>query len=181
MHLSLDTILNLIVAVLLVGTMVFAYVLNNRLKKLRSNKEEVDAAILRFDQSVTRAEETIVFLRDVSSKSYSSLSETVQQAQSLRDEISFMLERGEGLAQSLDDKIRITRRDLTPGQPLPPTPEKPAQQGTAHNTNTINNNSEEDRIMALLKQREGAHKHEEPKKPTTKAEESLMNMLRTAR
>lgn len=181
MHLSLDTILNLIVAALLVGTMIFAYVLNNRLKKLRSNKEEVDSAILRFDQSVTRAEETIVFLRDVSGKSYTSLSETVQKAQALRDEISFMLERGEGLAQSLDDKIRMTRRDLVSDHPKPSPALKPNLQSEAHNANMKNENGDEDRILALLKQRENTHKSEMPQKPVTKAEESLMDMLRTAR
>lgn len=183
MHISLDTTLNLIVAALLIGTMIFAYLLNSRLKKLRSNKDEVDSAILRFDQSVRRAEDTIVFLRDVSGKSYNSLSETVQKAQALRDEISFMLERGEGLAQSLDDKIRMMRREVGLSRDAAPAVERPTTQ--PHTQSPANapqgDAGDEDRIMALLKMREKHNKQEGPSKPVTKAEESLMDMLRTAR
>lgn len=180
MNFNLDVVLNLLVLVFLIIAIIYAGILNYRLKKLRSNKDEVDMAIIRFDQAVSKADESITYLKDISGKSYNALLESIHKSQALRDELLFLLERGNELANKMEIQIRQTRKE-TNVQP---------HQSSSDNTTFLENSSEEDRVLRILKtsqEKEEAQIHIVPSakkgtfKPNSKAEESLLDMLKAAR
>lgn len=182
MRLDIDLALNLLVLVFLIVAILYAGILNYRLKKLRSNKDEVDMAIIRFDQAVQKAEESISHLKDISGKSYNALLESIHKAQALRDELFFLLERGDTLANKMEMQIRQSRKETTPQN----------QQSLLGQTNPeqIQSTPEEDNILKML--RSSQEKEDAQIKvmsstkkgtfsPHSKAEESLLDMLRSAR
>ena len=180
MNWNLDLTLNLLVLVFLIVAIFYAGILNYRLKKLRSNKDEVDMAIIRFDQAVSKADESISYLKDISGKSYNALLESIQKSQALRDELFFLLERGDELANKMEIQIRQTRKETTPQ----------SQQQPIENSKFLEDSPEEDRIMRILKtsqEKEEAQIHivqgakKGTFKPNSKAEESLLDMLKAAR
>lgn len=180
MNFNLDLTLNLLVLIFLIIAIFYAGLLNYRLKKLRSNKDEVDMAIVRFDQAVSKADESISYLKDISGKSYNALLESIHKSQALRDELFFLLERGEELANKMDIQIRQARKETTPQ----------SQQHSSGNTQFMDTTPEEDRVLSILKtsqEKDEAQIHIVPGakkgtfKPNSKAEESLLDMLRSAR
>lgn len=173
---DVDLILNGLVLVFLIIAVIYAGILNYRLKKLRSNKDEVDMAIIRFDQAVSKAEESINYLKEVSGKTYNALLESIQKAQSLRDELFFLLERGETLASKMEIQIRQSRKETSP---------QPEMQQEA-----IEEEGNTDQILKMLRSTKAKDDAEVTivqgsRKQTlnmhTKAEESLIDMLRSAR
>lgn len=180
MSFNLDLTLNLLVLFFLIIAIFYAGLLNYRLKKLRSNKDEVDMAIIRFDQAVSKADESISYLKEISGKSYNALLESIQKSQALRDELFFLLERGDELANKMEMQIRQTRKETTPQ----------SQQLSSGNDKFLENSPDEDRILRILKtsqEKEEAQIHIVPSakkgvfKPNSKAEESLLDMLKAAR
>ena len=176
MNFDLDMGLNLVVAFLLMIAIVYAALLNYRLKKLRSNKDDVDMAIMRFDQAVIKAEESISFLREISGKSYNALLESIQKSQALRDELFFLLEKGEELANKMDNQIRLARKETSP-------PSKNAKEEIEASP------QEDNALLKLLKtqqEKEDAQIHivsggKKLSNVPSKAEESLLDILKAAR
>ena len=115
-------ILDLLVAALLAVTIGFAVVLNKRLGKLRQDKEALEKLATTFGESTLRAEEGVETLKQTTEV----LQERLEKAQALKDDLAFLIERGDSTADSLENLIRATR-DTAPGGPATwPEPEAPA-------------------------------------------------------
>ena len=96
--------------VIFLGVMIFyAIQLNKKLKILHLNKKDVEQAIDKFDQAVQKTEKGIYHLKNLAETTEKNLAQAIQQAQILKDELSFMNEKGEKIANMLDDKIRAGR------------------------------------------------------------------------
>lgn len=102
-------ILDLVVVVLLVPTIIFAVILNNRLSILRRNREELARLIAAFNEATVRAESGIPRLKKTSEDASRSLQEKVERAQVLRDDLAFLIERAEGMAGRLESVVRDAR------------------------------------------------------------------------
>ncbi len=103
-------ILDLLVAALLAVTIGFAVVLNKRLGKLRQDKEALEKLAVTFGESTLRAEEGVETLKQTTEI----LQERLEKAQALKDDLAFLIERGDGTADNLENLIRATR-ETTPG------------------------------------------------------------------
>lgn len=125
MAITLPIILDIVVVVLLVPTIVYAVILNNRLAVLRKNREELARLIAAFNEATTRAETGIPRLRKASEDSSRALEEKVDRAKTLRDDLAFMVERGEAMAARLEGAVRVGRDQGKPslkgssGDPAP--------------------------------------------------------------
>ncbi|MBI1778639.1 MAG: hypothetical protein HYR63_25135 [Proteobacteria bacterium] len=91
-------ILDGLVAVLLVATIVYAWLLNRRLGGLRAHRDELQTTINQFTEATKRAEVSIQTLRAIAEQSAKALQGPVDRAQALRDELSFMIGRADDLA-----------------------------------------------------------------------------------
>jgi hypothetical protein len=95
MSLSLSLILDIVIVVLLVPTILFAWVLNSRLADLRRNRDELARLIATFNDATQRAESGIPKLRRAADDAARGLQDRVEKAQTLRDDLAFMVDRAE--------------------------------------------------------------------------------------
>ena len=98
-------ILDILVAVLLVITIAFAFVLNKRLGRLRGDRKAFEKLAKTFGDATSRAEEGINALHQTTDV----LQERLDKAQALKDDLTFMTERGDRTADKLEKLVRMTR------------------------------------------------------------------------
>lgn len=103
----LEITLNLIVIVLLIPTIVFAVVLNRRLEILRNSRNDLGRLIEAFNEATTRAESGIPRLKQAADSTGNSLKEQIQKAQTLRDDLAFMIERAEATAGKMEQSFSV--------------------------------------------------------------------------
>ncbi len=124
----LSLIVDISVAFLLVVTIAYAIVLNKRLVMLRRDKAVLEKLAETFSKSTLRAEESIAHLKTTAE----SIQEHVDRAQSLRDDLAFLIDRGGKAADQLEDVVREARKKVGPiGRPASNTAGTPVAQKTA--------------------------------------------------
>lgn len=123
-------ILEGIVAILLIVTIVYAFILNRRLNAWRRDKGELVALIGRFNNAAERAEAGIAALKAASEQTGQSLSAAISKGQSLRDDFAYLIERAEPLADRMAARVREHRDLDRPAPPRAPVPPKPAAAAT---------------------------------------------------
>jgi hypothetical protein len=101
-------IIDIAVAVLLVVTIGYAVTLNRRLQRLRKDKKDLENLARTFGESTIRAEENINQLRTVAQ----ALDIQMGRAQSLRDDLAFLNDRGGSAADRLEELVREARDGL---------------------------------------------------------------------
>jgi len=162
---SLSLVVDIVVAVLLIVTICYATILNKRLGNLRRDRSELEKLAINFHASTARADESIGHLR----ASVDGLQEQIEKAESMRDDLIFLTERGSAAADRLEESVRLSRMggaeslepklNAKPAMPKPQTPEKKASESRF----VVN---ESDRIDAS--------------EPVSKAEKDLLKALRSA-
>lgn len=113
-------ILDLLVSVLLVATIGYAVMLNQRLTQLRKNRDDLAKTIVNFNEATVRAESSIPKLRKAAEDAGQALQERVEKAHSLRDDLAFMIERADTMANRLENAVRSARSEVK--GPPPPAP-----------------------------------------------------------
>ena len=101
----LSLILDILVALLLAVTIGYAIILNKRLEALRSDKEELRRLAGDFAETTKHAE---LGISELHSKT-NILEEGLKRAESLRDDLVFLIERGNSAADRLENGVRNTR------------------------------------------------------------------------
>lgn len=111
--------LDVVVAVLLVATIIYAAMLNRRLAGLRSNKAELEELIRSFGEACARAEAGVRTLRTATEEA-TRLQQYLDRSQSLRDDLAYLLDRGSSLADRLEGGVRTARTEAKPRNDLIP-------------------------------------------------------------
>ncbi|KAA5606762.1 hypothetical protein F1188_05385 [Roseospira marina] len=106
---SLSTFLDIAIVALLVPTIVFAWILNSRLADLRRNRDELARLIGSFNEATHRAESGIPKLRKAADDAGRALQDRVEKAQTLRDDLAFMVDRAETTLGRLETGTRAPR------------------------------------------------------------------------
>ena len=101
---SAEILLNIVVICLLIPTIVFAVILNKRLEVLRSSRNDLGRLIEAFNEATTRAEAGIPRLKQAADSTGGALKDQIQKAQTLRDDLAFMIERAENALTRLESK-----------------------------------------------------------------------------
>lgn len=104
-------ILDIVVILLLVPTIVYAVILNRRLTVLRRSREELSKVVNSFNEATMRAEAGIPKLKKATTEANHTLKDRVEKAQTLRDDLAFMIERAEELAGRLEGAVRAARNE----------------------------------------------------------------------
>ena len=94
---SYSLIIDVLVAVLLAVTIGYAIILNKRLGKLRADKKELEKLATKFGHSTHRAEESIDKLKHTADL----LQDSMDKAQALRDDLAFLIDRGDRAAEPI--------------------------------------------------------------------------------
>src|SRR5262249_11494618 len=118
-------ILDVIVAILLAATIAYAAMLNSRLGQLRKNRDDLAKLVSAFNEATARAEGGIPKLRRAADEAGATLQERVEKAQSLRDDLAFMIERADAMANRLENSVKSARDGMkaAPGSAAPQRPD----------------------------------------------------------
>jgi len=109
--LSFSLILDILVAVLLVVTIGYAVALNRRLSLLRKDKDELEALTVKFAEATAKADASIHNLKGSTEKVTKELERGLEKAEALRDDLSFLIDRGGSIADRLENGVRGARSD----------------------------------------------------------------------
>ena len=103
------TMIDVLVAALLVATIVYAVMLNRKLGQLRTSRAEFEKLVAEFSVAAARTEGGIAALKESAAVRQADLEGKIDRADALRDVLAFMLDRGDQLAGQLDSFIRMGR------------------------------------------------------------------------
>ena len=98
----IDLLLDALVAVLLVVTSGYCFILDRRLRELRSGQDGMKEIIRALNQATEQAQSAIAHLKISGDAAGHDLRETVSKARALADELSLMLESGNNIADRLE-------------------------------------------------------------------------------
>ncbi len=102
-------LLNLLIVGLLMATISYCWVLNKRIKILQDGKSELANLLQYFDESTSRASESIVALQSASKKIGENIQSRIEKVNYLMDDLAFMVEKGNKLADKLDASFAVSR------------------------------------------------------------------------
>ncbi|WP_417844542.1 DUF6468 domain-containing protein [Thalassospira sp.] len=94
--------LDLLMIVLLLATIIYALMLNRRLAAFRRNREDMEQFLSAFHAATERAEILIQSLKEMASQSGDALREDIERASGLHEDLSFMVDRGDAIANRLE-------------------------------------------------------------------------------
>ena len=107
-------IFDVLVIILLIPTIIFAVLLNNRLSSLRRNREDLARLIAAFNEATIRAESGIPRLRKASEDAGRVLQERLEKARSVRDDLAFMLEKAAAEVARLNGATKSRKPRVSP-------------------------------------------------------------------
>ena len=102
---GIETGIELLLMVLLAATLLHAVRLHRALSAMRQDRETLQDAVAGFDNGTRQAEAGLTRLRDVAEQ----LAGKLGHAAGLKDDLEFLSERGEMLADRLDTLVRAAR------------------------------------------------------------------------
>lgn len=108
--------LDVLVAILLVATVGACVALNRRLGTLRRSHRELARLAEAFNEATARAESGISGLKAAGEKGGKALGELLDRGRELRDDLVFLVDRGERLAARLEEAVgRAVTAERPPG------------------------------------------------------------------
>ena len=103
-----------VVALLLIATISYAAVLNARLGVLRNDRAKLEELVNGLTAAAQRAEAGIAGLKEAADDGGQRLAKKIEQAQTLRDDLTYLIERGGSIADRLEGTIRARRDGAKP-------------------------------------------------------------------
>ena len=116
---NIDWVLELVLVALLGVTLVHAVRLERALRILRQDRTALGEAIAGFDDSARQAETGIAQLQSATAESAQLLGRRLDQGTTLKDDLAFLIERGETVADRLDGLVRAGRTVTAAPSPTP--------------------------------------------------------------
>lgn len=104
-----STTLDIIISLLLIGTIGYAFALNRTLSRVREGRDGMEQLIRDLSTAVARAESAIGGLKDAASKADNELSARIRTARDLVNDLEIINESGNGLAVRLEGAVKIAR------------------------------------------------------------------------
>ena len=122
---TLTLVADLTVAFLLVVTIYYAAKLSRRLSALRADKQALQQLVQSLAQASQSAEAGIRGLKAAAEEGGRDLQKKLQEAQSLRDDLAYMIDRGGTVADRMESGLRARREEPKAEAPRPRPAEAP--------------------------------------------------------
>ena len=107
-------ILDVLFAGLLVAALVYMARLNRRLDALRAGREEFEALLKRFTAATEQAQANVGAMKAAAESTGKGLQEEIDQARGLREDLAFLADRANTLADQLEVAIARSRPAAAP-------------------------------------------------------------------
>ena len=176
-----------LLAVLLVATIAWCFILNRRLGNIRAASQQMKDLVTNFSTATEQATAGIRALKVAAEVDGAALQEIVDSARVLRDELAFLTEAGDTLANRLADSRsqKVSSRQAASAYQAQEIPTAPGMEPVSAPVETVAGNEliEEEGdaadIGAALEAARAAVEEEEG--PDSAAEQQLLQALRQAR
>ena len=124
---SMEWLLEIVLVGLLCLTLLHAIRLERALGGLRRDRSALGEAVAGFDTSTRQAEAGLGRLQGLAADAAQQVAKGIERAAALKDDLVFLSERGEQLADRLDALVRTGRALDTSAHPAPhrPAPAEP--------------------------------------------------------
>ena len=106
---NLEMITDIVIIALLIPTIIYAYSLNKSLNILRQNQKSLAQLVSALNEATFKAENSIPKLKSVTEHSSEGLKEVVDNAKELKNDLLFINERADSLADRLENVISSSR------------------------------------------------------------------------
>ncbi len=106
---SLTIILDFVVILFLIGTLGYAVSLNKKLARLYQSRGDLQTFIESFTKSLGRAEASMEKLKASGEQTFSGLQDGITSGNNLKEDLGFLVERSETVAQKLEELVREGR------------------------------------------------------------------------
>ncbi len=117
---GMEWTLEIVLVVLLGATLFQAIKLERALGVLKRDRASLEALVMNFNMSTNQAENGIERLRNAVDGAGREIEVQVAKSSSLKDDLEFLTERGERLADRLDSLVRMARPLAKDRAPQPP-------------------------------------------------------------
>lgn len=148
---SLELLTNLTIIALLVPMIMYAYRLNKNLEVLRQNQNSLSKLVNALNEATFKAENSIPKLKSVTEHSSENLKEVVDSAKEIKDDLLFINERADSLADRLEQVISDGRQIKTPETLAPSGLFKTNKASASQPMNDTIGDSRSEAEMELLK------------------------------
>jgi hypothetical protein len=146
----MEWMLDSLLVVLLMATLVHAIRLERALGALKRDRSALEALVGTFNASTRAAESGIERLRAATDGAGRQIQRQIDTASSLKDDLTFLVQRGEGLADRLDELVRAGRPTAATSLPtLPASYNRLAPQATREDEPRLRSQAERDLLKAL--------------------------------
>lgn len=98
-----------LLAALLFATIIYAAILDRRLRTFRQAREEMQVLLANFTAATMHAQSGIAALRDASQATSGELKDQLERGKALRDDLAFLIDRGASMADRLEGGITAAR------------------------------------------------------------------------
>jgi hypothetical protein len=106
---TLAVLVDIVLCVLLAAAIGYGALLSRRLSALRSDKGALESLVLALQEASLRAEAGVNGLKAAAELAGRQLQQKTEVAQGLRDDLGYMIDRGGGLADRIEDAIKQGR------------------------------------------------------------------------
>ncbi len=180
-NLPAGLLLDGVLAVLLVATIVYCYILNRRLGNIRAAGDQMTDLVGKFSTATEQAKAGIVALKLAAEEDGQRLQETLDMARVMRDELAFLTETGDSLATRLANAREGAKPVAMKPVSVGPVSAGPVSAGYGAGGPSIPMapGSEGDEIRAALEMARAAAEGGEG--PDSEAERQLLQALRQVR
>lgn len=110
---NLEFIINIVIIGLLIPTIIYTYRLNKSLNKLRENQSSLKKLVEALNEATFKAEHSIPKLKSATTMSSENLKEVVENASVIKDDLMFINQRANNLADRLETIISENRNKET--------------------------------------------------------------------
>ncbi|PWC56662.1 DUF6468 domain-containing protein [Azospirillum sp. TSO22-1] len=118
---TVSLVLDLVMMGLLVATIAYAIILNRQIVRLRESRSELAELIQGLNDAMAKADTSVRGMKATAHNTGEGLQKTIDKAATLRDELQFMIEAGNTLADRLsgfsDDRSRPAAAKPAAGRP----------------------------------------------------------------
>ena len=105
----MEWILDILLVILLTATLFHAVRLERALGVLKRDRSALEALVSTFNASTLAAEAGVERLRATTDGAGRQIQRQIDTATALKDDLTFLVQRGEGMADRLDDLVRAAR------------------------------------------------------------------------
>lgn len=129
----MSILLDIFLVVLLSMAIGYGFILNRRIVALRKDQKSLDKLATKFAEAAIRAEQSIIKLKSATDGASQSLDKAADTAGLVRDDLEFLIDRGNKLADILETDIRQTeKQQISPDVSLENKPELGAAASTGN-------------------------------------------------